>query len=196
MDLFSYLLGKKSSNGGGSGGDIDWSSIGYNGTPETIENAYNHAKEIYDNWDSTQTSLYEKFKSDTTLVIMPAVDTSSSTNTASMFNGCTSLLEIPFLDTSNVTTFYTMCNGCYSLQKIPVLNTSKVAYFDNCFRDCKSLSDDSLDNILQMCIGATSYSGTKTLKQIGITSSYYTSSRIQALPHYQDFINAGWSIGF
>ena len=179
-----------------SGGGFDWSAIGYSNTPQTIENAYNYAKEIYDNWDSTQTTSYAKFQDDKNLVIMPLVDTSNSNNTAAMFYGAISLLEIPLLDTSNVTTFYTMFQGCYSLRKIPVLNTSKVTFFDNCYRDCRSLSDNSLDNILQMCIGSTSYTGTKTLKQIGITSSYYTSSRIQALPHYQDFINAGWTIGY
>ena len=60
---------------------------------------------------------------------------------------------------------------------------------------CFSLSDTSLDNILQMCINATSYTATKTLNHIGIYLDTYPASRIQALPHYQDFLDAGWTIG-
>ena len=35
------------------------------------------------------------------------------------------------------------------------------------------------------------------LAQLGITdTTAYPTSRIQALPHYQDFLDAGWTIGY
>ena len=47
MDLFSYLLGKKSGGSGGGGGTgLDWTKIGYEGTPQSIINGYNYAKNI------------------------------------------------------------------------------------------------------------------------------------------------------
>ena len=47
MDLTSYLLGKKSSGGGG----LDWTAIGYTQSPKSISDGYTYAKQIYDNWD-------------------------------------------------------------------------------------------------------------------------------------------------
>jgi hypothetical protein len=47
-----------------------------------------------------------------------------------------------------------------------------------------------------MCINATSYTGTKTFSKFGFNSGYYAASKIQSLPSYQDFITAGWTIGY
>jgi len=65
------------------------------------------------------------------------------------------------------------------------------------FTLCSNLTDESLDNILQMCINTTSvYTRPKTLTELGFNVGYYSASRIQSLPHYNDFINAGWTIGY
>ena len=89
-----------------------------------------------------------------------------------------------------------MFSNCYSLRDVPVFDFSKATDMTNTFANCYILTDKSMDNILQTCIGATSFTGTKTLKNIGFNSDYQTTARIQALPHYQDFINAGWTIGY
>lgn len=34
------------------------------------------------------------------------------------------------------------------------------------------------------------------ISKLGFSSNAYPKSRIQALSNYQDFINAGWSIGY
>lgn len=198
MDLFSYLLGKNNSGGGG-GSNIDWSAIGYEGTPQSVIDGYNYAKTIYDNWDSSQTSLNIKFKDDHSLVFMPLVDTSNATTMYNMFYNCYSLLKIPLLNTSKVSTMQGMFYDCYALKDVPVFDTSSLVKSNSMqtmFGFCYSLTDESLDNILQMCIGATSYSGTKTLAKLGFSSERYPVTRIQALPHYQDFLDAGWTIGY
>ena len=208
------------------GGGLDWSAIGYSEEPESVKEDYNYAKNIYDNWDATQTNLQGKFASDNFLTYMPLVDTSNATTMQTMFSGCNNLEEIPTLNTSNVNTMYQMCLNCPKLVRIPLLDTSNVTTmrgmlqgcsklehvpifdtsavsgvsgFQDVFKSDFQLTDESLDNILQMCINATSYTSTiyKTLSRLGITeTTVYPASRIQALPHYQDFIDAGWTIGY
>ena len=178
------------------GGGLDWSAIGYSGEPQAIQDGYDYAVEIMENWDATKTYLTDKFKNDFKLIFLPLINTSNAIGVKGMFNGCNSLLSIPLIDTSNVTTMNTMFSQCYALSDVPILNTSKVTIFTNAFSNCRSLTDTSLDNILQMCINAISYTDTKTLLQLGINSTYYPASRIQALPHYQDFLDAGWTIGY
>ena len=276
------------------GGGLDWSVIGYSGEPQAIEDGYNYAVEIMNNW-TPATSLSYKFYNDKKLMFMPLVDTSTTTNMQSMFENCYSLIEIGILNTSSVTKMKDMFKSCYSLEEIPLIDTSqvtsfegfmnscqkikkipklntvsvttmkqafygcanlesvsllntenvtdfsgmfngcsqlktipqfdisnatnlsgmftscselknlpllnaeKVTNFSNMFFGCRSLTDETLDNILQMCINAVSYTGTKTLVQLGFNSTWanvYPVSRIQALPHYQDFLNAGWTIGY
>lgn len=109
------------------------------------------------------------------------------------FQSC-SLKTYPYINTQNCTTFYSMFYGS-SVENVPVYNTSSATNLSDMFRNCYNLTDQSLDNILQMCIGATSFTGTKDLRNtIRLHSNYYSDAKIQSLPHYQDFINAGWTI--
>lgn len=170
MDITSYLLGKNSAGGGGGGGNnvlVDTSlqyDVSYGGGIRSL------------------------IKSIDTL------DTSNMTNMINMFSTCTKLHSIPLIDTSNVTSMGNMFERCFTITTIPLLNTSKVTNMNGMFSDCRSLNDESLDNILQMCIN--SLETNKTLTRLGFTSRYYPVSRIEALPHYQAFIDAGWTIGY
>lgn len=179
-----------------SGGGLDWSAIGYSGEPQDIIDGYNYAKTIYDNWDSTLTSMNAKYDKNNNLVFMPLVNTSNITDMYAAFRQCYRLITIPLLNTSNVSEFRYIFKGCYALANIPQFNISSASRLENMFTDCYSLTDTSLDNILKMCISNSSYSRTKTLASLGFASANYPSSRIQALPSYQDFINAGWTIGY
>ena len=62
------------------------------------------------------------------------------------------------------------------------------------FSSCNKLTDTSIDNILQFCITSKRKNG--TLKYLGFNSNAYPINRIEALPHYQDFLDAGWTIGY
>lgn len=113
----------------------------------------------------------------------------------SAFQGCKNLITIPNLDFSNVLRLDGMCNNCNALVNFEIKSAPSCTGFQYMFSGCNSLSDNSLDNILQMCASATNYTGTKTLAYLYISDrTIYPASRIQALPHYQDFVNAGWSI--
>lgn len=211
MDIFSYKLGKNS--GGGSSGGIDWSKIGYAGTPQALQNAYLHAKDVYNNY-----VIGSKMRDDMELIIAPLVDTSSMTTMKDFFHDTRSLLEVPPLNTSNATSMASMCYYCIQLRyvhqldtsnvdnmsqmfyqcsnltTIPIFDTSKVTNMKNMFIYCPKLDDQSVDNILVMCINSLEES--KTLSRLGLTSTNYPVSRIEALPHYQEFLNAGWTIGY
>lgn len=111
---------------------------------------------------------------------IPLLDTSSVTAMNSMFMNATNLLSIPLIDTSHVTNTGSMFQHCDSLVTVPILDLSSVTFMRYMFRYCPILNDTSLDNILQMCIGATSYRSTKTLAFLGLTSTDYPTSRIEA----------------
>lgn len=143
---------------------------------------------------SNVTNMSSMFRQCINLTTIPLLDTSNVTNMSTMFYNCSSLTEIPLLSTANVTTMESMFNSCSSLTTIPLLDTSKVTNMNSMLSGCYNLTDASLDNILQMCIN--SLETNKTLGRLNFSSVYYPASRIQALPHYQDFINAGWSIGY
>lgn len=201
-----------------SGSSRDWSEIGYAGEPEAIQDGFDYAKQVAQNWTSES-----RFYGDTNILFAPFVDTSERTtfryfayqcyklvtipllntnnvtNFANAFEGCSALEEIPLFNTQNVTTFNSSFSSCYSLKKFPILNTSKVTNFYNMFKNVGNLNDDSVDNVLKMCINATTYNQsaeTKTLAHLGFTKTNYPVARIQALSNYQDFINAGWTIGY
>lgn len=204
------------------GGGIDWTAIGYDGEPQSIKEDYNYAKNIYDNWDATQTSYHGMFKDNTTLRIAPLVDTTNGRDFSEMFRGCLSLAEVSALNCSNANNCSSMFQNCPNLETVYITRARMNAYkmfayctnlknvylvnvlgaratsaLENTFQGCLNLTDESLDNILQICINATSYLGTKTLGTLGITNTtIYPTSRIEALPHYQNFVNAGWTIGY
>ena len=202
MDLVGYLLAKNNASPPSpTPQGLDWSLIGYteNDPPaqidtETIE-GYNYAKQIYDNWVPAE-NLRALYNADTSLIYFPLVDTSIATTTRSMFFGCTNLKYVPLFNTSNSESFQTMFYNCQKLSNIPLLDTSKVTEFAGCFAACYSLTNDDLDNILKMCMGATSYTGTKSLVELGLDKNYYTHNRLAALPSFNDFVNAGWTIGY
>lgn len=126
---------------------------------------------------------------------IPNNTTVTGNDLRSAFNSCINLITIPNIDISNVTRLDGMCGGCKALVNFEIKSAPSCTGFQYMFSGCNALSDSSLDNILQMCASATNYTGTKTLAYLYITDrTVYPASRIQALPHYQDFINAGWTI--
>ena len=141
--------------------------------------------------------MQSMFQNCTSLSSVPLFVTTNLTNMTYMFDGCTSLIEVPAFSTSNVNQMEMTFKNCTSLTTVPEFDGSKIRYISNIFQNCGNLTTTSLDNILKLCISTTSeYRGQKTLTTLGFTSSLYSSATIQALPHYQDFLDAGWTIGY
>ena len=179
------------------GGGTDWSQIGYSEEPQTVTDGFNYAKQIYDNWDSSQTSYSAKFSNDYNLKYMPLVDTSNATDLIGCFNGCSSLIYVPSLNTNNVTTLGSIFNRCYSLQKVDLFNTSNVTSFSNVFEECRSIqeipqfdtSNSTLfDNTFYNCINL------KTIPQLNFSKAENLNSMFNQctnLINLGGFLNLG-----
>lgn len=117
-------------------------------------------------------------------------NTGSVTQIASLFENCKKLKSIPLFNTENVTTFASAFRGCTILEDIPILDTSSVTNMAYTFYESPALSDESLNNIMAMCINSALTSG-KTLDSIGLSSAQRT--RCQSLSNYSALISAGWT---
>ncbi len=124
------------STGGGSG--LDWSEIGYSEQPQSLTDGFNYAKQIYDNWNMSDT-IY--FNGDANLVYFPFVDTVFVTNLDNSFGYCSALQELPLINTSNVNSMTGTFTSCSSLKNIPLLDTSNVTNFNQAFAYCKNLQE-------------------------------------------------------
>lgn len=102
--------------------------------------------------------------------------------------------EFPQLDTSDVKYFANMFFGCTSLVTVPVLNMISAVNITSMFTECPALSDDSLNNILEMLPSATSYKGDKDLKIIGLTAEQ--AQKCTTLSNWSACQAAGWSTGY
>ena len=143
---------------------------------------------------SKNTSMIYMFSHCSELIEIPALDTSNVESMNSAFIGCNSITELPQLNTGKVTDMNYMCSGCTNLVTVPVLNTSSVDTMGVVFENCPNLSDESLNNIMQMCINATSYTGTKTLNRIGLSETQ--AQTCTTLSNYSAFTAAGWTTGY
>ena len=133
-----------------------------------------------------------------TTLIVPDSFLTGCTSTYQMFYLCCSLTEAPYFDTSKATNMVGMFQYCKSLVTVPAYNTKNVnnGEFGSLFNNCESLSDESLNNIMQMCITAVKITSStyKNLKSMGLTQDQ--AIRCQSLPNYQAFLNAGWTTGY
>lgn len=172
MDVTSYLLGKQAGGGGGSTG--------------------NYTLAI-----DTSILIVGRTLAARVTKISPTLDTSQMTDFRYFFSGCSSLVEIPAINTSNAKNASYMFTDCTNLTTIPVLDFSNVRNIENAYRGCPNFTDETLDNILvSLAMTKITLTYYKNLSEQGFNSTNYPASRIQALPHYQDFINAGWTIGY
>lgn len=124
----------------------------------------------------------------------PLVLSNMTTSLGNCFQSADELIEAPMMNTEKIKDFSQMFQGCSSLTTIPVYNTVKATNLTNTFYLCPLLNSVSLNNILSMCINATSYTGVKTLAKLGLSSEQATTC--QSLSNYQAFINAGWTTGY
>ena len=143
---------------------------------------------------SNVTSMTQMFDGCINLTTVPLLDTSNVNDMGSMFFNCASLVSIPLFDTSSVTGMISMFYNCTELTTVPLLNTSNVINMGNMFRYCNNLSNESLNNILQMCINAVNVSSNKTLQYIGLSETQATTCT--TLSNYQMFLDAGWTTGY
>lgn len=140
------------------------------------------------------TNMRNMFNNCNLLTTVPLFNTSKVTSMANMFYNCYAITSIPNFDTSALQLMQSMFYNCSLLTTVPSFNTNKVTNMYNAFSGCGRLSNDSLNNILLMCANATSYTGTKTLKYIGLTSTQ--ANNCTQLSNWASAQSAGWSKGY
>lgn len=145
----------------------DWSQIGYSSEPNVIDDGVEHAKEIMQNWDASQTDHGNEFNGDTQLIFMPLVNTSNVTRCNNMFRDCYGLIYIPQLNTSSVKqmgyTFY----DCYALTRISQLNTSSVENMGYTFYNCIVLAKIPQINMGKVKYLANTFTNCTALTELG-----------------------------
>lgn len=174
----------------------DWSEIGYEDTPQSIIDGFNSAKNIKENWDNNTTNMNYIYSNNTNLLFFPLVNTSNVTSINSTFSYSV-LQHIEKVDTKKVTNMSQCFDTCRFLMDVPAfeipLITSTSGIY-NCFKNCNYLTNESLNNIMAMCLSAINISGTKTLKNLGLSSAQCTIC--QGLSNYSAFTAAGWTTGY
>lgn len=113
--------------------------MGYDGSEEPINSYLNYSKDIFKNWDDSQTGLMSKFRNDKNLVFCPLVDTSKANNMTAMFSSCVNLIQVPLLDTGNVVHFDEMFYNCSSLTIVPQFDTTNLYSAQLMFGGCSKL---------------------------------------------------------
>lgn len=158
----------------------------------------NRLERIEDGLETSDvTSISEAFRACSSLLYLYELDLNSCTTCYRAFYNCTSLYSAPYLkNIGNGVNFQQMFWNCSSLKVLPLYNLGSPSNLTNMFQGTGSnLEEASRINILVMLATCT-YSGTKTLAHLGFTASMYSAASWQALPHYNDFVSAGWSIGY
>lgn len=123
-------------------------------------------------------------------------DISKATHLDWCIQECQHLHTIVGIDTSNITSannmFYVYTKN--SLVNIPVMDFSKVTEMSGMVTGCINLSDASLNNLMATMLTAKSYTGTKTLKYLGLSQDQAT--KCKTLSNYSAFTAAGWTTGY
>ena len=144
---------------------------------------------------SQATDMSYMFYKSSNLITIPLLDTSQATTITGMFQSCTNLQAIPELNTSKVYDINFMFDGCTNLITVPLLDLSHISFMSSTFKNCSSLSEESLNNILAMCINVQFlHSSYKTLKYIGLTQEQ--AEKCTTLSNYEAFTSAGWTTGY
>ena len=174
-DLVSQI-----SSGGSS---YDWSAIGYSSEPSFIQNSYNLAKDIYDNWDNSITDCSNKYKENYSLLMFPLVDTSNVTNTNYMFQSCTALQKVPQLDLSKIEKSQYMFSACNSLKEVGnIVNT-------------KTSGSVSMSYMFNNCFSLKTAPTIETIRRVSIERMFYGCSSLENVPVFNLGTGSGQGAG-
>lgn len=194
MDLTSYLLGKNASSGGGGGGTFNATIKEVNSTVDYDYGIKQFISEVK-NIKISVSYAGRLFQNDTALETVTSIDCNNSCGSLfHVFDGCSNLETIEEItNTGALTDIGYICYNCTKLKDFPSFDSSHIEGMGYAFANCTLLSDETLNNILDICIHATSYTSTKKLSALGITDTTL-KNKIPTLSNYQDFLNAGWTI--
>ena len=175
--MIAYLNGRKIKGVEfNESGGLDFSVIGYDETPDYLQDGMNYAIEVKNNWKAGQNNnMCQKYANNKNLVFYPKFngviyslektfmgcdmlqvvdldlfDTSTMKNMSGVFQGCESLVhaKVNKLNTSAVTNMSSAFERCKRLKSLDVSNwnTSAVTNMENMFSYCENLTSLELSN--------------------------------------------------
>lgn len=177
--------------------DDENEKLNYMGTANWLNSEYS-VEEIYEllkiinDMELPLISTANLFNGKSDLKEVKLFDISNVKIMSGMFLDCSSLVSVPQYDTSKVENMQSVFMDCTSLVNVPVFDTSNVVEMLWMFANCPNLSDESLNNIMQMCIN--SQVETKTLSALDLSEEQ--ANKCKTLSNYPAFIEAGWTTGY
>ncbi len=125
------------------------------------------------------------------------MDTSSVVEFRYMFGGCRSLksINISCFNMEKAKSISMMFNGCINLENIQFgeFNICNVTDTNAMFRSCSKLSDETLNDVLNLLPKGTKIED-KTLKKLEIPKALV--NKCTTLSNYDSFLEAGWTTGY
>lgn len=178
--------------------DSENEKLDYAGTANLF-NAEHSVDEIYEllkiinDMELPLISTANLFNGKSDLKEVKLFDTSNVKIMSGMFLDCSSLVSVPQYDTSKVENMQSVFMDCTSLVNVPVFDTSNVVEMMWMFANCPNLSDESLNNIMQMCIDSQVEEG-MTLSALDLSEEQ--ANKCKTLSNYPAFVEAGWTTGY
>lgn len=110
--------------------------------PSGIQDGYDYAVQIKQNWDSSITTASRLFQDNRQLLFMPDVELKHATNFYYAFSECSSLMQIATdnWDTSSATNFNRAFYHCYALTELPDIDLSGASNISEMFIGCQVTS--------------------------------------------------------
>lgn len=197
--------------GGGSFKVLNGMKFAYSSVlPESIDTSevtnmaqmfYGYSGDSIPQINTSNVTIAHDMFSSSKLTSLPTMDTSKIEDMDSFCSNCTYLLSLPQLDVRQVKKASNFCNGCTNLIDVPLLNFSSIKetsasnnYMNAMFSNCTSLSNESLNNIMGICLTMSPYSTHKKLSKIGLSSAQ--ASICQGLSNWTALSSAGWTTGY
>ena len=179
----------------------DTSNISYWNT-ENVNNVYqmflfcNHISTINDLNLPKVTDLKNFCGACHSLVSLNNCNFSNVQNLWQSFGQCWNLQATPDIHSDNIINMCEAFNNCISLTEVIQYNTLKVNDMSKTFQFCNNLSNDSIQNIINMCLNSNI---TNTTRMNLMTTNTYSpfSNTIFDNSYYQDrwqeLTDAGWT---
>jgi len=116
-------------------------------------------------------------------------------NAQFMFSGCNNLITLPNFITTNFANAYCMFSSCFNLIGMPQYNTSNVINMSQMFLRCNNLSNESIQNIVNMCINSNVNSSYRNLSCNNYYSPLYGTmfNNSYYQDRWQELTDAGWT---
>ena len=135
------------------------------------------------------------FQGCTNITTLSLFDVSGVNEAGEVFDNCVNLVSVPNFNFSILTNLQSAFYNCYNLTSVPQFYAPKLLNIRKTFAYCNNLSNESIQNIINICLNANIPAANKNLMvsstdspfyKTNITNSRY-SNRLSALS------SAGWS---